>query len=288
MDYVNNLERALDFMEENLRLNPKLEAIADAACYSPYHFCRVFAMCTGESPVEYLRKRRLSEAAKEIKQSEKSITQISFEWNFGSSQAFSRAFTEQFKQSPMAWKNTKDISLSLFKEKIDSNILRAVLKGVFMEPVMKQRNAMKLIGLTIRTKAAGMELPNLWEAFNKRFIEIADATGEGCIGLESYDNSYMDTGEWWYSACAIVSTIETIPDNMIARTLPASEYAVFTVKGPISKIPETFKYAYYTWLPNSGYESSGCWDFELYDSRFNFAEPEKSEMEIWLPVKKKA
>ncbi len=64
--------------------------------------------------------------------------------------------------------------------------------------------------------------------------------------------------------------------------------AVFTVKGGLAKIGETFVYAYHTWLPNSNYVVAHPYDFEFYEGdRFKGGQTEDSELELYIPIKPK-
>ena len=84
-----------------------------------------------------------------------------------------------------------------------------------------------------------------------------------------------------------VSDLAETPDILFGKILPAATYAVFTVKGGVDKISETFRYAYDQWLPASKYQMAYPFDFELYDERFKGHEPD-SELDLYLPVKLKS
>lgn len=64
-DYYSGIQKAIDFIETQLTQTLSLQLIAERACFSPYHFHRLFGAVTGTTVKEYIRKRRLSEAARE-------------------------------------------------------------------------------------------------------------------------------------------------------------------------------------------------------------------------------
>ena len=74
--------------------------MANSAHYSLYHFVRLFQSVTGYSPKTYLQQRRLSEALKELKNTDKKIIEIAFDYQFNSHEAFTRAFKKQFGVNP--------------------------------------------------------------------------------------------------------------------------------------------------------------------------------------------
>jgi AraC-like DNA-binding protein len=85
------LLRSVAFVERMLKEEASVRDMADAACWSVYHFCRVFTEAFGMGPYDYLMRRRVSEAALEILGSDRRITDIAFDFRFGSPEAFSRS-----------------------------------------------------------------------------------------------------------------------------------------------------------------------------------------------------
>ncbi len=75
--------------------------------------------------------------------------------------------------------------------------------------------------------------------------------------------------------------------GFISHEISACTYAVFTHKGSVMNMGETYDYAYKTWLPNSKYQVKWHEDLEHYDSRFNPENSEKSEMDIYIPIQEK-
>jgi AraC family transcriptional regulator len=100
---VNNYERvqrSIDFMEEHLKEPVGLEDIAQAACFSLPHFYRLFNALVGRTIKDYLRMRRLSEAAAEVAAGDRSVLDIALDYQFGSQESFSRAFRETWGVNP--------------------------------------------------------------------------------------------------------------------------------------------------------------------------------------------
>ena len=69
------------------------------------------------------------------------------------------------------------------------------------------------------------------------------------------------------------------------KPYPTQKYAVFTHKGSVDKILETYQAIYAVWQPKSGYELIKAPDFEYYDERFDPDNPEASELDIYIPIK---
>lgn len=95
-----SLGRALALVERGLRAELDVEAMAEAACYSIFHFVRVFTELTGHGPYDYLMRRRVAEAARDVVSGTASILDIALEYRFESPEGFSRAFRRCFGLTP--------------------------------------------------------------------------------------------------------------------------------------------------------------------------------------------
>lgn len=161
-----------------------------------------------------------------------------------------------------------------------------------MEPKFITRDAFKIVGLEVISKNENGEFGRLWEEFIGRAGEVKNARQGICYGLCSCgpecepEKGICKCGETGFSYMAgiEVSEAENIPAGMVAKTVPASKYAVFTHVGSLDKLKDTYDYILQTWLKESGYELTGSSCFELYDERFN-PSSDDSEIDLYMPVK---
>jgi len=100
MSYVKDLMRAVEYIESHLREPLSLEGMARQGGYSPYHFHRLFHACTGETPATYVRRRRLSEAARDLEQGRGRVLDIALRYQLGSQESFTRAFKPRSASPP--------------------------------------------------------------------------------------------------------------------------------------------------------------------------------------------
>ena len=96
------VSRALWFVESHLGRELTLEEIAEACCVSRFHMSRVFAVTMGFSIMRYVRGRRLTEAARALVEGAPDILHVALDVGYGSHEAFTRAFREQFGMTPEA------------------------------------------------------------------------------------------------------------------------------------------------------------------------------------------
>jgi AraC family transcriptional regulator len=92
MDYIRQIETILVFIENNLGNELNLDTLAEAGCFSRFHFLRVFSSITGETPGSYIRRRRLTAAASQLVESSRKIIQIAMDTGFDSPESFCRSF----------------------------------------------------------------------------------------------------------------------------------------------------------------------------------------------------
>jgi AraC family transcriptional regulator len=104
-EYASRINRVIDYIEAHLDKDLSLETLAKVACFSRYHFHRLFGAITGESLGQFILRIRVEKAAsKLIHNPKESITQIAFECGFSGSAAFAKAFRKAFGMSAREWR----------------------------------------------------------------------------------------------------------------------------------------------------------------------------------------
>lgn len=112
MDNCNSIQRSIDYIEEHLAEEINLDNLAASAFFSKYHFHRLFKSDTGKTLMEYVRERRLTQAAHELIYSTKTITQIAYSLSFNSHDVFDKAFKRVYGISPKEYRKNIILKLS--------------------------------------------------------------------------------------------------------------------------------------------------------------------------------
>lgn len=102
MDTLENMRRALNYIEENLDGEIEYSKIAQIALCSQYHFQRMFVFLIGIPLSEYIRRRRLTLAALDLQNTDDKVIDIAVKYGYSSADAFSRAFQTMQEISSLA------------------------------------------------------------------------------------------------------------------------------------------------------------------------------------------
>src|SRR5579862_6661255 len=111
-DYSERINRVIDHLRGNLHRQVKLEELAQVACFSEFHFHRIFSAVSGETLNTFTNRLRLEKAARLLRYSERSLTDIALDCGFSSSATFSRAFRSGYDTSPSQFRKSGEIKKS--------------------------------------------------------------------------------------------------------------------------------------------------------------------------------
>jgi AraC family transcriptional regulator len=288
MDYYERIGRAVDFIEDRLDEPLTLRETAERACFSLFHFYRVFQAIGGCTVKEYVRGRRLYSAAADLRGTDDRVLDIALKYQYETHASFTRAFKKHFGFSPQQYRKQQH-ELEPFPRMNVIELKHKHLMGDYkMEPKFIEKEAFKVIGVALNTTIIENEnsqsIPKFWGSFNQsgRAEEIPNRVYPDTMLGMCADNKA--DGAFTYLICSEVKSLDQVPEGMVARTIAGGRYAVFTSRGKIpDSIQTAWQYIFNTWLPQSGFDHSGTEDFELYDGRC--ANLEDAEVDIYIPIK---
>lgn len=102
---TSDMEKILDYVEQNLDEDFSLNDLASNCKFSPYYCSVIFHRFFGETMKSYAQKRRLVCAANELKNTNIRIVDIAIKYGYSSQEAFSRAFSLMFGVSPKRFRD---------------------------------------------------------------------------------------------------------------------------------------------------------------------------------------
>lgn len=126
MNYDACIKNSIEYIEHNLNKKIELKDLADKVFLSKYHFHRVFRSIVGEPVGEYIRKRRLMEAASELFCTDDKIIDIALKYQFSSQESFTKAFKKLYGIPPREFRRNRiNISLLSSRNKFTSPLYMA-------------------------------------------------------------------------------------------------------------------------------------------------------------------
>jgi len=271
--------KALWFIESHFAEDISLGEIATVAGVSRYHVTRAFGEATGLSVMRYVRGRRLSEAAKSLCDGAPDILSVALDAGYGSHEAFTRAFRDQFGQAPETVRAQRHLdNLALVEPiKMDQTLLTN-LKA----PRFETLNPLLVAGFGERYDCdTSKTIPALWQRFAPHIGNIADQVGWTTYGV---CHNSDDDGNFDYVAGVEVSSFSRLAQEFSRVRIPAQKYAVFTHAEHVSTIRRTVMTIWNKWLPESGLEVADAPSFERYGQTFD-PRTGTGGFEIWVPIK---
>jgi AraC family transcriptional regulator len=275
---MNPAQKALWFIESHLGDALTLDEIAGVAGISRFHMVRAFAAATGLPVMRYVRARRLSEAARALAGGAPDILSLALEADYGSHEAFTRAFRDHFGVTPEAVRSSMRLDNLRLQEPIvmDSTALDNLPAPRFItsEPLL-------IAGLGERyTCESGAAIPGQWQRFHQSVANFPGRIGQVAYGVCCNGD---DAGNFNYIAGVEVPDFSDLPREFSRVRIPEQKYAVFTHSDHISTIRRTINTIWNQWLPASGLKAADAPNFERYDKNFDPLTG-KGGLEIWIPV----
>jgi AraC family transcriptional regulator len=290
-DYEQRMLRVLVHIQQHLDETLLLEDLAGLACFSPFHFHRIFKGMVGETLSEHIRRLRLERAATLLKRGARPVTRIALEAGYGSHEAFTRSFHARFGCSPKDYRAARGNSAPPvvpsgvhYSEHGRPARFRTVLKrGKEMRVTVEEREPLRVAFM--RHVGPYSKVGAVWERL------LPELGKEGLIGGGSMfigvcldDPDVTPAGRIRYDACVSVGA-DYLPNGEIGvQIIAGGIYARTTHFGPYDQIGRTYSRLLGHWLPRSGVELCPAPCFESYLNDPNSTEPEDLITDIYAPL----
>ncbi len=274
------VERALWFIESHFAGDVTLDQISEVACVSRFHMSRMFAASMGIPVMRYLRARRLSVAARALVNGAPDILAVALAVGYGSHEAFTRAFREQFGVTPESVRAQGHLNDLRVTEamKMQGNLLKS------LEARFEKGRVLLISGMASRYDCESTTgIAAQWQGFVPHIGHITEQIGGKAYGVMC---NFDEDGNFDYVCGVEVKGFSQAPSDWTRVRIPAQDYAVFTHRDHIATIRSTWTTIWNKWLPDSGREVEDAPSFELYGEDFDSAAG-RGLVEIWLPLKKR-
>ena len=275
-NYERRLRRVLDHIHDHPADDLSLDALAEVAALSRFHFHRVYNALVGETAANTVRRMRLHRAAVALVQGTDPIPAIAQAVSYPQIASFTRAFAGHYGLTPAIFRNRGE--LRPFP-------LQLVKKGPLMFHVITRTDPERRLA-AVPDKGP---YPEIGRAFEKLGSTVAARGFYGRFGhmVGVYYDSPADVkpadlrshaGLECPAGMAIDPPLEEV-------RLPAGRHAVLTFTGPYAELPAAYDQLLGVWLPASGETPADSPIFEVYLNSPMDTPPEALVTEICLPLR---
>lgn len=291
----DSIQNSIKWIEDNLSEKIEMEALAGIAYLSPFYFQRLFNRLVGKPVMEYVKLRRLANAADYLAANHGRIIDTALSFGFESHETFTRSFKAAYGMTPEEYRaNPRPLShflkpdISLNYCLVDENV-PLIAEGIVLEI---HRNILEnprlFTGCSVQNPIAdtpGVDLlGELWNKFHTLKPSIPTHIPKGPeAGVSSQGT---EPGCFTYFAGAEVSQLRDL-EGFSNWTMPAGEYSVCCFEAEnfylltTNALNKARDYMFGTWLPNHKLTTEPFMAEFYYDTN-----PEASYMEIWLKLAK--
>lgn len=288
MTWYERMNKAVDYIEENLCSDIDFEKISKIVCQSPVNFQRTFSIVTDISIIEYIRRRRMTLAAFDLQNSNEKVIDVALKYGYESPEAFARAFKETHGATPS---NARKYGLPL-KAFPRITFLLSVKGDAAMEYRIENKEAFTVYGIegvfTTDDSKNVKDLPMFWwECRNDgRFYKLLESTNEPSLSRVHGICDYRNTGGNTYPYMIFAyQTKNCNTEGFTQVEVPAATWAIFksekhSVEQTSGVVQNLIKRVYTDWLPTAAYKKIDGYELELY----LVSDVDKYYVETWIRV----
>lgn len=281
--YLESLNRAIQFAENNLDKKILLKDIARAACLSEFHFHRIFKSLTGETVKDFLLRLKIERAAIRLKHSKDDIGQIAFENGYENHETFTRAFKKYFQLTPQDYRSAiQEVSI---KKRADYFGKQVNLEGLQVEePMIKQLPDLHLAYIrhtgSYDKVASSFQRLMLWAATHL-VLKLKPTT----LGIVHDDPDLTAEEKIRFDACVIINKSIQPKGEIGYKKIRGGTFAIFRYKGPYENFYTVYDYIYTVCLHEKGWELVDAPALEWYIKSPPFYKPEHYITDFCVPIK---
>ena len=296
MEWLTSIRKAIEYMEDHLRDDISAQDVAKEVFLSTYFLQKGFSLMTGYGIGEYLRNRRMYEAALDLQKTDEKVIDIAYRYAYDTPESFTKAFTRFHGATPSQVRAGQMPVKVFLPLKININIQG----GNQMDVKITTMFPFQVIGFqkVFDGETSYEEIPKYWDEICEKYANNVYA---GNAPANPYEQAIVDNSIGEYGICiddigegkfryliAGKYTGGEVPEGMVLYEFPKSDWAIFNCIGPLPEALQSVNTQIFKeWLPgNPEYELDGNANVEWYDRVGDQKDPDYHSA-IWIPVRKK-
>lgn len=279
-EYVRRTLKVLTYIEENIDEELTLGKLAKVACYSPFHFHRIFQVIVGETVHSYVKRLRMQTAAGKLRYTQQSVTAIALDASFETPSAFTRAFKQFMGSSPKNYRSLNSAVDTMTQKLKELSMIRP-------DKIEKFLPDMNL--LFVRRYGNYTQSPSLaWQAMNDFINENhLDPSKVRYFGIAHDDPEVTCEDKLRYDAAILAPKGIKEKGEVGRKMLKGGKYAIFTHHGSYDGLEEAFNRIFLKWLPDSReiFDESRAVFCEYFNMESLGTESATVVTELYIPLK---
>lgn len=280
--YIECINRATHFIEENLDQPIFLADIAREAFLSEYHFHRIFKSLTGETVKGFVSRLKIERAAQRLKHTQDDIGRIALEHGYEDHETFTRAFKRYFLCTPLEYRETIQ-TVVLQKQKGYQENVMSLDQLQVEEPVIKHVSAIQLAYVrhvgSYDQVAASFQKLMIWAA-SRLALKWKPTT----LGIVHDDPELTAEEQIRFDACVVVNKPIQAKGEIGYKKIEGGKFAVFRYRGAYENFYTVYDYIYHVCLAEKGWELANKPALEWYIKSPPFHKPENYVTDFYVPV----
>ncbi len=298
LEYRRRIDRAVRYILANIDRPVSLDEAAEAACFSKFHFHRVFTALMNEPPGEYATRKRLERAAMRMIYANASVTAVAEDYGYSSVAAFSKAFKQWFGCRPTALKAIRE-RLAAGDDKLQTRHGKVVRADDLFVPgapgddsvrreAVEQRVSLRQIEgfeLLYLSSGRGYDVDSVWEtwaALREQVCTVAAETDCRWFALSHDHPGLTPRAKCRYDACVALPQQVRSALALPSVQVPGGPFAIYQVEGPEESILGQYLEFYTLWMPHSGFEPA---DYPILEHYLPGTRPGHIRAELWVKIR---
>jgi len=274
-DYGRRIDRVIRHIGEHLDDPLDLEKLAEIACFSPFHFHRIYRQTVGETVADTLRRNRLARAAGDLVRSDLAMPAIARRAGYASVAAFTRAFQALHGVAPATYRRSGRL-VPLPPPSEEANLTMHAVSIRVIEPIrvaaIRHVGPYMEIGTAFDRLFAWGTPKGLWNQSCRTFALFYD------------DPATVAPEKLRSDACLTVGPEVTLDGDMRLAEIAGGRHAVLRHQGPYAELPDAYAWLFGSWLLQSGEEPADRPCFEEYLNNPRDLPPKEWLTDIHLPL----
>ena len=295
--YISSVNKALQFIDENLDTNLSLETISKVACFSPFHFHRIFKAITNETLNSYINRKRIEKVASVLTHKpEVSITELSLLFGFNSNSSLTRAFKKYYNISPSEFRRQKNSRFSKIGKVESKNGQEQVVFEEYICSINNLNNWIKMNAKIEIREMANLELAYVTSIGEHGVTTAYDtlvkwATPLGLLKhpdtkmVTIYHDSFKITNpeKVRISACITLNEPMKVSGNIGRTSIEKGKFIVGNFVIGLSEFEKSWN-SLFLWMAENGYKKADRDPFEIYHNDYRIHPEKKCIVDYFIPI----